>query len=81
MWGCEPGGRNGKFSQRRMADCPQMTACRMFPLFKMAGALQVWKINYCTGDFAACARYRLACKAEQVPDELLPNGRILKRER
>jgi hypothetical protein len=44
----------------------------------MSGALQVWKINYCESNFASCARYKLACSAEQVPDALLPNGKLLK---
>ena len=64
-----------------MADCPNMRTCRMFPLFKMAGALEVWKINYCTSDFSSCARYQQSCAAEQVPDELLPNGKLLKRDK
>jgi hypothetical protein len=52
----------------------------MFPLFKVAGALQVWKINYCTARFGDCARYKMSCRAESVPDGLLPNGKLLKRE-
>jgi hypothetical protein len=50
----------------------------MFPLFKMAGALQVWKINYCTSNYGSCARFQMTCGAEQVPDELLPNGKLIK---
>jgi hypothetical protein len=57
-----------------------MSQCRLFPLFKMSGALQVWKINYCESNFTSCERYKLTCAAEQVPDELLPNGKRLRRE-
>ena len=62
-----------------MADCPNIPSCRMFPMFKMAGSLEVWKINYCTSNYTGCARFKLTCSAEAVPDELLPNGRLLQR--
>jgi hypothetical protein len=64
-----------------MSDCPNMRSCRLFPLFKMAGALQVWKINYCTSNFQACERYKQVCSAESVPDTMLPNGKLLKLEK
>jgi hypothetical protein len=61
-----------------MADCPNMRTCKLFPLFKMAGSLEVWKINYCTSSFDRCARYERTVKGESVSDTLLPNGKQLK---
>jgi len=63
-----------------MAACPNMSTCRLFPLFKISGALQVWKINYCESNYTNCARFKMTCSAELVPDELLPNGKLLRRE-
>ena len=57
-----------------------MTACRMFPLFRLAGSLSVWKTNYCTGTFTQCERYVRSQRAEAVPDNLLPNGTLLRRQ-
>jgi hypothetical protein len=62
-----------------MADCPNMPSCRMFAVFKMANALEVWKLNYCKSAYQSCERFKMACNAETVPDLLLPNGKLLKR--
>ncbi len=62
-----------------MANCPHMESCRLFPLFTMSGTLAVWKTNYCSDKFAECARFKLATEARPVPDNLLPNGQLLKK--
>ena len=62
-----------------MADCPNMPTCRMYPMFSLAGSLEVWKQNYCTADFSRCARFQQTCEARTVPDNLLPNGALLKK--
>ena len=63
-----------------MADCPNMSNCRLYPLFKLAGTLKVWQINYCQGDYRTCERYKRTCCGEVVEDALLPNGKLLKKE-
>lgn len=60
-----------------MADCPNMSTCKLYPLFSLAGSLAVWKANYCTSDYARCARFQQTCEARKVPDNLLPNGKLL----
>ena len=63
-----------------MDHCPNLDGCRLFPLFTLAGTLRVWKDNYCGGRYTDCARYRRALLAIKVPDNLLPNGTLLRIE-
>jgi hypothetical protein len=42
----------------------------------MKEALRVWQSFYCEGAFARCERYKLATAGREVPDRLLPNGRL-----
>lgn len=51
----------------------------MYKIFTYAGTLRIWQDNYCTGNFAKCARYQLTCSGNPVPDNLLPNGKLLKK--
>ena len=44
---------------------------------RLKGALEVWKIHYCEGEFEKCVRYQRACSAESTPANLLPNGDLL----
>jgi hypothetical protein len=53
----------------------------MYALFTFAGTLGVWKINYCTSNYQNCARYERAQQAEPIPDNLLPNGKLLQKVR
>jgi hypothetical protein len=50
----------------------------MYSLFKMAGTLAVWKINYCNADFTRCERYKLTSAGKRAPINLMPNGVFLK---
>lgn len=52
----------------------------MYALFRHAGTLSVWKMNYCTTAFDNCARFKLNRDARPVPDNLLPNGTLLRKE-
>lgn len=60
-----------------MADCELLEKCIFFN-DKMAGMpsmANIYKTRFCKGDFAPCARYRVA-KAlgrEKVPPDLFPN--------
>lgn len=51
----------------------------MFRLFTLSGTLAVWQTNYCSSDFERCERYKRACLGEAVPENLLPNGKLLKK--
>jgi hypothetical protein len=43
----------------------------------MTAALRVWQSFYCEGCYARCERFKLAASGSQVPERLLPNGRLL----
>jgi hypothetical protein len=43
----------------------------------MREALRVWQSFYCEAAFARCERYKLAGAGLEVPERLLPNGRVL----
>ena len=60
--------------------CPHSDDCPMFALFTHAGNLAVWQINYCSGDFSRCARFKLSCANRPVPMDLMPNGARLARK-
>lgn len=57
--------------------CTHATSCEMYDLFQLKGALRVWQINYCEGDFQRCARFQRACDGGRIPKNLLPNGKLL----
>jgi hypothetical protein len=57
-----------------------MDSCRMYSLFTLSGSLKVWKANYCTDNYERCARFQLSKQAKPVPDNLLPNGTLLRKE-
>ena len=57
--------------------CPQMERCALYPLFQLRASLKTWQIRYCEGEFQKCERYRLVERHENVPANMLPNGKIL----
>lgn len=59
-------------------ECPHTKSCAMYSLFKHAGTLSVFKINYCRGAYQTCARYQLSEQGRSVPLRLMPNGQTLK---
>ncbi len=59
-------------------DCPQATDCAMFELLRLAGALKTWQIRYCGGDYHVCSRYQRAALGKPVPQNLMPNGQLLR---
>jgi hypothetical protein len=60
-----------------MASCPHVFDCPLFAVFTMNSALTVWKTNYCSADYARCARFQLSGAGKSVPQNLLPNGKTL----
>ncbi len=42
----------------------------------MREALRVWQGFYCDGEYVRCERYKLASAGCEIPDGLLPNGRL-----
>jgi hypothetical protein len=61
------------------SDCPNMTNCEMYRVFTLAGALEVWKLNYCRADYARCERYKRTIAGQPVPVNLMPNGALLRK--
>ena len=57
--------------------CPKLGQCRLFTVLTLNSTLQIWKDNYCNGDFGRCSRYKNEACGAPVPDLLLPNGHIL----
>jgi hypothetical protein len=50
----------------------------MYDLLKLAGTLKTWQVRYCQADYEACARHQLSRKGEPVPQNLMPNGALLR---
>lgn len=59
--------------------CPHSTTCRLYSQFTLQSALSVWKTLYCAGAYATCERFRRSEAGEPVPNELLPNGKVLEK--
>jgi hypothetical protein len=57
--------------------CPYLTDCSLHRSIGMAAALRVWQSFYCEGSFGRCERMKLRAAGGQVPERLLPNGRLL----
>ncbi len=59
-----------------MAICPHTTSCALARNIPMREALRVWQSFYCEGAYARCERYKLATAGRDIPETLLPNGRL-----
>jgi hypothetical protein len=57
--------------------CSHISNCPLYPLFRVQALLNIWKLNYCEGDFSKCARFQKSERGEPVPVNLLPNGQLL----
>lgn len=57
--------------------CPHVEGCELFPRFKVAATLGVWKTLFCEGNYSRCARYKQSLEGKPVPPDLLPNGQRL----
>lgn len=62
-------------------DCPHITDCPMFTLFRVSGTEEIWKVRYCLDEYEKCARHELNQQGQIVPIDLLPNGRLLRKGR
>ncbi len=56
--------------------CPIAAECAIHASISMKEALRVWQSFYCDGIFARCERYKLATAGADIPERLLPNGRL-----
>jgi hypothetical protein len=60
-----------------MADCEKLPTCIFFndQMDEMPTVAHLMKQQYCRGNFAACARYRVAeaLGGSKVPRDLFPN--------
>ncbi len=43
----------------------------------MKEALRVWESFYCEGCYERCERFKLVRQGVNVPEKLLPNGRLV----
>ena len=59
-----------------MPTCPLLFACRLHRNVSMKEALRVWQSFYCEAAFSRCERFKLAAAGAEVPEKLLPNGRL-----
>jgi hypothetical protein len=60
-----------------MAACPKLFDCGFHRSISMKEALGVWQSFYCEGCFARCERFKLVSAGVPVPENLLPNGRLV----
>ncbi|HEX9053027.1 MAG TPA: hypothetical protein VF841_21035 [Anaeromyxobacter sp.] len=59
-----------------MPACPHIASCALARNISMREALRVWQSFYCEGAFERCERHKLATAGREIPDKLLPNGRL-----
>ena len=59
-----------------MAICPHIATCALHQSISMREALRVWQSFYCEGAYVRCERYKLATAGREIPEKLLPNGRL-----
>jgi len=72
----------GLFRQRgQSGQCPALGSCPLFPLIGEPDISKAYEMQYCRGNFAACARYAAGERGKTPPPELLPDGRRLERLR
>ena len=57
--------------------CPDADGCGLHKSIGMRAALKVWQSFYCEGCFSRCERFKLSQSGSEVPERLLPNGRLL----
>jgi hypothetical protein len=57
--------------------CAHATTCPLYALFAAQEPLRVWQIHFCDGRFEECARLKRARAGQDVPRNLLPNGKLL----
>jgi hypothetical protein len=50
----------------------------MYELLQLSGTLRTWQSRYCKADFTQCARYKLSLVGKPVPQNLMPNGKLLR---
>lgn len=58
--------------------CDFIDGCPMFKRFNDKKALEIWKVNYCQGDYQRCARFKKRKAGEPIEDKLLPSGDMLR---
>jgi len=57
--------------------CHRIPSCALFTTLKTSVALSVWTSLYCEGRFERCERLKLSQAGRPVPQNLLPNGRLI----
>ncbi len=49
----------------------------MYSLFMFSSNLVLWQTRYCASDYTSCVRFTKGSAGEPVPQNLLPNGKLL----
>jgi hypothetical protein len=60
-----------------VSHCPRIEHCELYPLFRLRASLRTWQLRYCEASYQECERYRLAERGMAMPQNLLPNGKLL----
>ncbi len=50
----------------------------MYSLLRLSGTLETWQSRYCKAEYSECARYKLNLAGRNVPQNLMPNGALLR---
>lgn len=58
--------------------CSHIKNCELFVQFALNPALDIWKENYCEGEYKTCVRFEKSKSGQQIPLTLLPNGTLIK---
>ena len=64
-------------SSSQRPTCPKMEKCPLFPQFTQRSVLRVFQNHFCRGEYARCARYKLAAQGKMPHPCLLPDGDML----
>lgn len=78
-WEASPPASTVQEVPKVTGNCPHMNGCQMFGLFSLAGALATWKTNYCSAEYTRCERYQRSAQGRVVPNNLMPNGALLRK--
>ncbi len=71
------GALSAESKQPEKQTCPNLARCPFFNKV-MDSTAEILKRKYCKGDYTKCARYQRKQKGMPVPDELWPNGQMMK---
>jgi hypothetical protein len=66
-------------NEEKPPSCPHKEGCALFPCFSSSNSLGFWKGFFCDSRFEGCVRFQMSLRGETPPDDLLPNGKHLRK--